>query len=115
MSVLKRYDEHTNTGVDLSEKHTMSGVWDVLDQALDRYRNKDIQGSWGRIRNAFRKLGEHSGAVEGWLGLLPKESHYLSVVCGGFKLILTVRFLNDHSIKVSRASAQVSIGCRTDA
>ena len=104
---IEKYEEQTNTGVDLREPHTMSELWEILDRAVDKYNIQDVQGFWGRIRKAFRKFGEHSGAVEGWLGLLPKESHYLSVVCGGFKLILTVHVLHNCLVGFRRACTHV--------
>jgi hypothetical protein len=80
------------TGIDFDEVHTMEQVWEAVEEAIANYQIEDVKGFWGRIRKAFRKLGEHNKALEGWMGLLPTESHYLSSVCGGLKLILKVSF-----------------------
>ncbi|KAF2454925.1 hypothetical protein BDY21DRAFT_373792 [Lineolata rhizophorae] len=93
IQALKEYEmtakDKYKTGINVDDVHTMQQVWDVVDQAMQKYQNDDDKRLWGRIRGAFRKLGEHEKAIDGWLGLLPKESHYLSVLCGGLKLILT--------------------------
>ncbi|RAH59521.1 hypothetical protein BO85DRAFT_485994 [Aspergillus piperis CBS 112811] len=61
----------------------------AVDQVAAKYKNSEAEkGVWNQIRNAFRKLGDHENAINGWLGLLPSESNYLSVVCGGLKFIL---------------------------
>ena len=78
------------TGFDPDGKHSVAELWKVIDDAVDKYQSKDVEGVWGRIRLAFRKLGDKDKAIEGWLGLLPQESQYLSVVCGGLKLVLHV-------------------------
>ena len=81
------------TGIKVDEMHTMAQVWQALDEIAEKYEKGDNKQSiWGRVRLAFRKLGEHGTAFEGWLGLLPTESYYLSTICGGIKLILHVRF-----------------------
>jgi len=82
--------EKFKTGVDPAKKHTMEELWNVIDTAVDNYQSKEKNGVWGKIRLAFRKLGENGKAFEGWLGLLPEESEYFSVVCGGLKLIIGV-------------------------
>ncbi|MCJ1395787.1 hypothetical protein MMC18_008673 [Xylographa bjoerkii] len=60
--------------INFKETHTMAQVWDVFDSAEQKYRVEDTQGFWGGMRRAFRKLGDHNKAIEGWLGLLPDES-----------------------------------------
>ncbi|KAJ5761844.1 uncharacterized protein N7511_005226 [Penicillium nucicola] len=76
------------TGVKIDEIHTLADVWEMLDTAVDDYEKGKKAGVWGRVRKAFGGLGENGAAVEQWLGLLPTESQYMSVVCGGIKLIL---------------------------
>lgn len=78
------------TGVNVDDNHNVDQLWQVIDKAVDEYESKGQDGVWGKIRIGFRKLGDGSEAIQGWLGLLPTESHYLSVVCGGLKLILKV-------------------------
>ncbi|KAL1878293.1 hypothetical protein Daus18300_002211 [Diaporthe australafricana] len=76
------------TGVDVDDAHSVDQLWQVIDNAIEDYTSKDRDGVWGKIRMGFRKLGDGSEAMQGWLGLLPTESEYMSVVCGGLKLIL---------------------------
>ncbi|MCJ1385116.1 hypothetical protein MMC17_008235 [Xylographa soralifera] len=75
--------------INLKETHTMEEVWSILELAEQKYRVEDTKGIWGGLCRAFRKLGDHNKAIEGWLGLLPGESEYLSILCGGLKLILS--------------------------
>lgn len=78
------------TGIKPEDSHTMADVWVIIDDAVARYQAQGKEGIWGRIRGAFRKFGENDGAVKTWLGLLPTESNYLSVLCGGLKMIVSV-------------------------
>lgn len=78
------------TGVDVDDAHSVDQLWQVIDSAIEGYTSKDRDGVWGKVRMGFRKLGDGSEAMQGWLGLLPTESEYMSVVCGGLKLILKV-------------------------
>lgn len=81
------------TNINPKDTHTMKDVWAIVDAAVEKYKVEDVKGFWGKIRKAFRKLGENNEVVDGWLGLLPTESNYLSVLCGGLKLILGVSCL----------------------
>jgi len=82
--------EKYKTGINPDSEHTIKDLEAVVSEAIDNYQTKDTKGFWGKIRLACRKLGDGSEAIQGWLGLLPQESEYLSVVCGGLKLILKV-------------------------
>ncbi|GLA00334.1 hypothetical protein AnigIFM60653_008393 [Aspergillus niger] len=77
------------TGIKVDQTHTMEDLWNSVDHVAEKYKNSESErGIWDQIRIAFRKLGDHESAIDGWLGLLPSESNYLSVVCGGLKFIL---------------------------
>ncbi|KAL8295803.1 hypothetical protein RB597_009127 [Gaeumannomyces tritici] len=80
--------EKYKTGIDPHGKHTIQELLDVVESAVDKYQNADTKGLWGKVRLAFRKLGGSGDVVTGWLGLLPSETEYLSVICGGLKLII---------------------------
>lgn len=74
----------------MNDTHSVEHLWKIIDDVVEDYARRGQGGAWGKIRTGFRKLGDGSEAIQGWLGLLPTESEYLSVVCGGFKLILKV-------------------------
>ncbi|KAI1748297.1 hypothetical protein F4782DRAFT_534516 [Xylaria castorea] len=76
------------TGVNLDCEHNIDQVSKIIDDSIHQNQIKDTEGLWGKVLQAFRKFGENGKAVEGWLGLLPTESAYLSVVSGGLKLIV---------------------------
>lgn len=59
-----------------------------VSKAEEKYKLEDVKGFWGSLRNGFRKFGDSQKALTAWIALLPTESHYLSVLCGGLKLIL---------------------------
>ncbi|KAL4917347.1 hypothetical protein BDW62DRAFT_183927 [Aspergillus aurantiobrunneus] len=92
LQALRDYEKNAKpkykTGLDIDGKHTLAEVWKILDRAVEKYEDADKVGIWGRVRRAFRGLGQNGQAIQQWLGVVPSESNYLSVVCGGFKLIL---------------------------
>lgn len=78
------------TGIDPEAKHTAKELEDVVADALKKLQPA-AGGIWRRVEQAFQKLGESKDDVNSWLGLLPNESEYFSVVCGGLKLVVSVR------------------------
>lgn len=46
---------------------------------------RNIQGV---ARRKYERFGASADTFKSWLGLLPTESHYLSTLCGGLKLII---------------------------
>jgi hypothetical protein len=77
---------HSSTSVTAQEY--IDEVLNSIAEAQRSYEDDAVKGFWGSIRKAFRKLGDNESAFVAWLGLLPVESHYLSVLCGGLKLII---------------------------
>jgi hypothetical protein len=75
---------------------TVQGLVHTWDEVLDEvnhvaYQYKDSSTFWGKIRKGLRKFGDNHRAFDAWLGLLPTQSHYLSSLCGGLKLVIRVR------------------------
>ncbi|KAF2705208.1 hypothetical protein K504DRAFT_515057 [Pleomassaria siparia CBS 279.74] len=66
--------------------HTWEEVLTEVDTASTEYH--DPSGRLGKIRKAFRSIGNKAGPASAWFGLLPSESEYLSIVCGGLKLMV---------------------------
>ncbi|KAJ5214937.1 hypothetical protein N7468_010616 [Penicillium chermesinum] len=89
---LRDYEQNAKpkyrTWINIDGLHTLAEVWEILDLAVAKYKDKDRSGAWGRVRRAFRGLGQNGEAVEKWLGMVPSQENYLSVICGGVKLIL---------------------------
>ena len=75
-------------------KHTWKEVLEEVDVASSQYN--DPSGFWGKIRKVFRRGGDNAGPASAWLALLPTQSEYFSVLCGGLKLIIGV----DHTYTV---------------
>ena len=72
------------------ETHTWEQVIEEVDRAAAQYNDKS--SLWHKIRQGLRKFGEGHSAFDAWLGLLPTQSNYCSMLCGGLKLILKVKF-----------------------
>lgn len=87
------------TGISVDKRHTMQELEVVLAESLKKHEEQP-GGLWGKIDTAFRKLRERKDDINSWLGLLPGESQYFSVVCGGFKIILEVLALAPFFIEV---------------
>lgn len=75
---------------DLGPQDCIKVVMGSISEVQKKYEIESIKGPWGKVRQAFRRLGENSAVFESWLMLLPSENNYLSVLCGGLKLILRV-------------------------
>jgi hypothetical protein len=91
---MKEFEESVEprykVGMSTSETHSIDDVIKAVDDAKTAYEEKGQKGHFHLIRKAFRKLGNNTDACASWLGLLPAETEYLSIICGGIKLILGV-------------------------
>ena len=89
--------------MDIRAEHTWEQVLSMqrrfLEESLEAETSKGLTGV---VRTKMRKISENSATFEAWLKLLPTESHYLSILCGGLKLLLGVRWQD--SVKGSCAS-----------
>lgn len=75
-------------GIDPGKGHTMQQLQEVVANAIDKHSENDSNGLWGKGNGAFLKLVKNKERTDSLLRLFPCESEYMSVVCGGFKLIL---------------------------
>ncbi|KAK4222704.1 hypothetical protein QBC38DRAFT_503785 [Podospora fimiseda] len=83
-TVKKKY----KTGINPDEQHTIHQLESIVSEAIQKHQHGESKGAWGKINLACRKLSEGKDSIEGWLGILPSENNYLSIVSGGLKLIL---------------------------
>jgi hypothetical protein len=91
--VLRSFEESLpdklKTRFNLQAKHTWSEVISEAEFAEIKYNSKaNKESPFGRVRGFFRLLRSNSPALENWLDLLPTESMYGSLICGGLKVIL---------------------------
>jgi len=70
----------------LSDCHDWNEVSKVLKNAEKTYENGDSVS--GKIRRAFRRVGNHSKSIQSFVGLLPDGNY--KTLCGGLTLVLTV-------------------------
>ncbi|KAL6695115.1 hypothetical protein J3F84DRAFT_376148 [Trichoderma pleuroticola] len=88
-------DVKYRTGINPDDEHTVAQLESLVNESISQYQANDSRGFWGKISLACRKLGENKDNIEGWLGVLPSENQYLSVVCGGLKLILKLNEIRE--------------------
>ena len=82
-------DSKYKTSIVSDGMHTWEEVLAEVHAASERYN--DVPGFWGKIRKGLRSFGTNNQVFDAWSGLLPTQSQYLSVLCGGLKLIFSVR------------------------
>lgn len=76
--------------MDPNAEYTWSDVLCAHDNFAQERENVTSRGVKGFVYRNLRKFGDNSEIFQSWLKLLPTESHYLSVLCGGLTLILGV-------------------------
>lgn len=77
---------------DIRAEHTWEQVLSMERGLLEqRQEAEKSKGFKGFIHTRMRRFGENSESFQAWLRLLPTESQYLSILCGGLKLLLGVR------------------------
>lgn len=73
-------------------------TWDdviaAMETARARYDGKEVKGFCPvrTIRNGFRKFASVKPSIESWLRLLPRDSLYGSLLCGGLEVIFGVSY-----------------------
>ena len=82
-------DSKYKTNIVSSATHTWEEVLAEVNTASERYN--DVSGYWGKIRKGLRSFGNNNQVFDVWAGLLPTQSNYFSILCGGLKLIFSVR------------------------
>ena len=93
-AAMKTYEDTTKnskyqTHITSDKIHTWEEVLIEVNAASERYN--EVSGFWGKIRKGLRKFGDNNRVFDAWVGLLPSQSQYLSILCGGLKLIFSVR------------------------
>ena len=91
---LQEYEDNVDpkfrTGLELQKTYTWNDVLDQVEIARNEYNGVQKEGNKKSIRHGLRKFSTAAPAVEGWLKLLPEDSIYASIFCGGIRLILGV-------------------------
>jgi hypothetical protein len=72
----------------LGHCHDWGEVTDTIQGVVDKYYSTDTK--WGKIRGAFRRVGDNAASIQGFVGLLPDGSY--KTLCGGLTLVLTVGY-----------------------
>jgi len=75
--------------IDLDRIWTWDDILDEVDKSQRLYAEAS-QGMKGVIRRGFRKVGDLEPAINPWVDLIPSSNNYLSLLCGGLRLVLAV-------------------------
>jgi hypothetical protein len=70
----------------LSDCNSWDEVMKTMDMAAKQYEGRDSK--LGKVRNAFRRIGDNASSIQAFVGLLPDGNY--KTLCGGLTLILTV-------------------------
>ena len=81
-------DTKYKTNIISDATHSWEDVLAEVNAASERYN--DVSGFWGKIRKGLRSFGNNNRVFDAWAGLLPTQSQYFSILCGGLKLIISV-------------------------
>jgi hypothetical protein len=63
---------------------------------------------FGRVRGYLRILQRNTARLDGWIDLVPSQSTYTSVICGGFKMVLRAA-CRMHEVREMVVSALASV------
>ncbi len=84
-------DQKYKTGIDLMTSHTWKDVMAEVENARSKYTGVGKKGIRKKIGNGWKSFISAAPAIEAWLELLPNNTLYGSVLCGGLTIILKVR------------------------
>ena len=78
--------------IDWQHAHTWEEVLEQVEEVSKSFN--ESSSTWGKVRKVFLSMGSNHKVFKAWLELLPTQSQYCSIVCGGLKLILGVCLLD---------------------
>lgn len=78
--------------IDWRQAHTWEEVLEQIEKAARSFDN--TASTWGKVRKFFRSMGNKHQVFTIWPEILPSQSQYCSMVCGGLKLVFGVRLLD---------------------
>ena len=76
--------------MDLHAEHTWDEVLSIQQRFSQQRESQVTKGFKGFLRTPLRRFCDNSDSFKAWLQLLPTQSNYLSVLCGGLTLVLGV-------------------------
>lgn len=82
--------ESGSTQMDTNADYTWDDVLSAQESFSQERENETSRGVKGFAYKHLRRFGDNSETFQAWLNLLPTDSHYLSVLCGGLTLVLGV-------------------------
>ncbi|KAL2045045.1 hypothetical protein N7G274_002820 [Stereocaulon virgatum] len=85
---VKGADARYRSKVNLMDEHTWSDVMREVEIARDEYKGVGEKGIMPLIRKGWQSFTAAAPAITAWLQLLPNNTLYGSVLCGGLTIIL---------------------------
>ena len=82
--------ENGSMQMNTNAEYTWSDVLSAQENFDQERENVTSRGVKGFMYKHLRRFGDNSETFQSWLKLLPTESHYLSLLCGGLTLVLGV-------------------------
>ena len=97
IATINRYNAIAQRGasmqLDTNADYTWTDVLSAQESFFQERQSVRSDGFRGFMHKHLQRFGDNSDTFQSWLKLLPTESHYLSVLCGGLTLILGVSSL----------------------
>ena len=94
IATVNRYNADAKRGpsirLDTNADYTWTDVLSAQESFFQARQGLRSDGVRGFMHKHLQRFGHNSETFQSWLKLLPTESHYLSVLCGGLTLILGV-------------------------
>ena len=98
IATVNRYNADAKRGasiqLDTNADYTWSDVLSAQESFFQARQSVRSDGVRGFMHKHLQSFGDNSETFQSWLKLLPTDSHYLSVLCGGLTLILGVSRLS---------------------
>lgn len=115
LAIVEEYNEKSqrhgapHVRINMNEKHSWEDTLRLYNQSINDSCASVPKGAKGFIQRGWRRFGRNSESFESWLKLLPTESQYLSVLCGGLQLIIGVSFSKHISIEGSVSALRTEL------
>lgn len=91
---MERYQSKSrNRCIETTRKQTWTDVEEGLETLSREVGNaeSEYQENLGSLRSGFRRFSNNANSVKLFVDMIPSPDSYLSVLCGGMKLVCVVR------------------------
>ncbi|KAF2849624.1 hypothetical protein T440DRAFT_518866 [Plenodomus tracheiphilus IPT5] len=111
IEAMQKFSDTANKGKGKKNRIAVgANTWGDVLAELDTAAScrKDTGTKWGKMKQQFRKISGKADSVSAWVQVLPSQSQYFSIICGGLKLILgAASRLNDLEDEIAQALMKI--------